>query len=174
MKVIGFFIALVLVGVGGYVLMNGGLSALTPQAPAIQPVVAVPEAEPETPTYAVRATWEFREIEDGVSDMMNPQTDVAVTFEITPSTGAPYTKGPFRIGAFTGSCAEQTQGFSGKAVPGAVQYALCWFAGGGTELAVVPQGSQVSIFNRDVSEGSAEVDSGVSEATTMLTADLAE
>ncbi len=174
MKVMGAFVMLVVLALGVYFFMNGGLAALTPQAPAVQPVVITPEAQPATPTYTVRATWEFREIEDGVSDMMNPQTDAAVLFEVTPNTGVPYTKGPFRLGAFTGSCAEQSQGFAGKEVAGATQYALCWFAGGGTELSVVPQGGQVSLFSRDVSEGSPEVEAIPSEPTTVLTVDLAE
>lgn len=174
MRVIAAFIMLVVLAVGGYVLLSGNASTLTPAAPIVQPVVALESTTTETTVYTTKAVWEFKSIEDGVSDVMNPQSDVAVSFDVRSDKGNTYTKGPFRIGAFTGSCAEQPQPYAGKDIPGATQYALCWFAGGGTELAIVPEGDSVSIVSRDVSEGSAEISAEAGDPSTVLIVDLAE
>lgn len=110
----------------------------------------------------VALEWKFVSIEDGVGDVMNPQTDVAVSFAYERG-GKERRSGPHRLGSFTGSCNSYPESIMGEGYPGAAGYALCWFAGFGEELSAVVSESSITLYKRAVDEGSAEVSGNVGE-----------
>lgn len=113
------------------------------------------------PTAQVTPKWDFRLIEDGVSDALSPQTDVAVSFEMVRGAEK-YSKGPYRLGTFEGSCSEQPKGEY-------LSRSMCWFAGAGTEFVIVQKGNDVLIQSRGVDEGSAEEAAIEQSFETVLT-----
>lgn len=102
--------------------------------------------------------WDFRLIEDGVSDPVTPQTDVGVVL----TRGAE--EKTQRLGSYTGSCAEQSipEG-SDSSVVG---YALCWWAGFGTEFYIRDTVQGVVVESREVDEGSPETGGQVKRPMT--------
>lgn len=111
----------------------------------------------------VQPIWEFRFIEDGVSDVMNPQTDVSLSFKVGSDAR---TEGPYRLGSVTGSCSEQTPGEE------EIAHALCWFAGFGTAFSVVQEGREVRVLRAEIEEGTGEFTPPPAEYGTILTVTL--
>lgn len=163
MRILGVFA--VLVGVSllvYYIVVYKPFSTIAehPDMVALSPAggapVPVDENAGNERIPEVMLEWKFIPIEDGVSDVMNPQTDVAVSFEYERA-GKVRHSGPHRLGVFTGSCNSYPESISGEGYPGAAGYALCWFAGFGEEVAIVPGESGITIYKRGVDEGSGEV-----------------
>ncbi len=100
------------------------------------------------------SAWTFEEVGDvnGV-----PQTRVAVDIhdEFVP------------IGVFEGNCGDM-QGSAWKLAPGATEGAICWFAGGGTEIAVFHEGDKHVVKSALLEEGTAETAGFRGEFVTVL------
>jgi len=100
------------------------------------------------------SAWTFEEAGeiDGI-----PQTRVAVDLhdQFVP------------LGVFEGNCGDM-QGSAWKLVPGATEGVICWFAGGGTEIAVFHDGDKHIIKSAALEEGTAEVAGFRGEFVTMV------
>lgn len=166
MKIIAPLIALaIFVVVAVYAIFQMGLFDTPVQAEKNEwPKEIVPGEESpgsEQLPISVETLWDFRFIEDGVSDVMVPQTDVGISFR-----EGGVVEGPYRLGSFTGSCSEQTP--SG----GEIAHALCWYAGFGTEFSVVQEGRAVHVLSAEVEEGTPEYTPPPTEYSTILSITL--
>lgn len=127
-------------------------------SPEGQPVIQESQKE-------IVTVWDFRFIEDGVSDLLAPQTDVGVSF-VRIVNGEEVTVGPYRLGSFDGSCAEQSL------QSGEIGDALCWFAGFGTRIQASVVENTIVVTRTDIEEGTAEMAPLPQEPHTILTVPL--
>lgn len=71
------------------------------------------------------------------------------------------------VGVFEGNCGDM-RGSAWKLAPGAAEGAICWFAGGGAEIAIFHEGDTHVIKSATLEEGTAEVGGFRGEFVTLL------
>ncbi len=101
--------------------------------------------------------WAFSEIAPSAETGI-PQTAVTLTIN-----GQAYP-----VGTHDGSCAK-IDGTSWKLLPGEIDGAICWFAGGGTEIGVFDEQGHVVVKKGALDEGNAEVAGSRGTFQTLFT-----
>lgn len=165
MRVLLLAIGVVLIG--GTLYWYSGSPTAQNREPSqeVSPEESGGESVIQEPQKEMVTVWDFRFIEDGVSDLLAPQTDVGISF-VSVVDGDPVTVGPYRLGSFDGSCAEQ------PLQSGEIGAALCWFAGFGTRIQASVAENSIVVTRTDIEEGTAEIVSVLQEPHTMLTVPL--
>jgi hypothetical protein len=137
LTVVGALVLLAAAAVGYWAYTTGLISFTTQPA---QP------ASPAAPTDPGKLTWSFQDVptNDPVS---GPQTKVTLT---AAGTGKKYD-----AGTHTGSCfVIETSAW--KLLPGEKTGAICWWAGGGTEIGVFEESGKLVIKSGDIEESTEE------------------
>lgn len=132
-----------------------GISAIIPEK-AVESTSNTASVESETRSLSDRpSAWTFEEV-GAVNGV--PQTRVAVDVrnQFVP------------VGVFDGNCGDM-HGSAWKLAPGATAGAICWFDGGGTEIAVFHEGDKHIIKTSALEEGTDAVGGFRGEFVTMLT-----
>lgn len=101
-------------------------------------------------------TWEFKDITDAAS--LTPITAVTILVDGTPR----------EIGNLEGSCSAIGDS-SWTLLPGEYAGAICYFAGGGTEIGVFKEGEGYVVKQGMVEEGDAEIPGSRANFTTLFT-----
>lgn len=141
-KVAGVVAVLAVILVGGYVVYQG-----------LRDTPKTPEESREVPSSGI--TFAFDPA--GTDESGAPETTVSVVWG-----GKSYDAGTYQGNCF--SIAESAW----ELAPGEESGAICWWAGGGTEIGVFPEGNDLAVKRGFLEEGSAEVEGSRGNFTTLF------
>jgi hypothetical protein len=128
-----------LAGIAGYFGYNTGLNLGTAQ---VEKKADAPAAAPG------QLSWSFEEIAPQ-DEASAPQTKVTLTAE---GNGQKY-----EVGTYNGSCSV-IEGSSWQLLEGEKTGVICWWAGGGNEIAVFEEDGKLVVKTGDIEEGNEETE----------------
>lgn len=151
MKTLAAVLLLILIAIGAYFYVLGGAA---PAPLSEQMATSTPTTDAATTTgaqaklVAHEYAWTFTELPvDAADDTGVPKTTVSLSVD-----GGE----PREVGTYEGSCFE-IEGSSWQYLDGEYAGAICYFAGGGTEVGIFEENNTMVVKQGVVDEGSAEV-----------------
>lgn len=107
----------------------------------------------DTYTFS-KIRWEFFELQEQGEV---PYSLVRIYLEDFQREGRPIALAGFRLGTHQGACSEMTSSLEVSGVQGEPRsFAMCWWAGAGTEFVVTQEGDLVHVYTRTVEEQAEE------------------
>lgn len=143
-KIAGTVAVLAVVLIGGYFTYKG---LTDDEGPASH--------EPEASRDASSATWAF-------DPAGTDATEAPLTFVSVTAGGKTYDAGTYQGSCFT------IEGSNWELLPGELSGAICWWAGGGTELGLFTEGDELVVKRGYLEEGSAEVQGSRGDFSTLF------
>lgn len=157
--IIGLIILIVIAAVAFSLYKNDAAAPTSDQADSQLQSQPQTEGNPTTQTASQEFIWTFADAGTGEENFA-PMTKVTLSTADKKQT--------FDLGTHVGSCSE-IKGSSWTLLENETTGAICWWAGGGTELGVFMENGRLVVKSGELDEGSAETAGFRGNFKTLLT-----